>query len=169
MKCIFNTLERLTSRKTEDDSEIETLAGDTTEDILNDVIRSFRRKFSLVESRSPLIRRKKEALRQLYSNNGSVGSGSSSPGRRYTVSLGVETSVKDFLTVRDAKKPRRSDGSIFYFAKDRIFSRARGSEGSVAGTVARKVETRKRELKHLSRDETIELMRTKYGLHKKRC
>ena len=160
MKYIINALERLRSSEKDEDNDDDELVF-TTEDIWNDMVRCIKCKFSLGQSKSSLLNQKKDDLRREYSKTCMEDSKSSNGKKRHT-SLNVE-----YITVCETKKRWRSEDSLFDFAKAKIFSRARGSEGSVPGVVARKIEARRKEIEHLTRPQIVEMMRDKYNLNTK--
>ena len=162
MKYITNAIDMLL-QTSEKDSDNETETGGITEDMFEDVMRTLRRKMSRGQIKSQPRECKKEYFYRKYSTEASVGLKASN-NRRHT-SVDVEKPTAQFFTVKEAKNKRRSEGSLWDIVKDRLFFRARESEASVAEIVASKIETRKKEIKHLTKSQVVDLIRTKYSLN----
>ena len=160
MKYITNAIDMLL-QTSEKDSDNETETGGITEDIFEDVIRTLRRKLSRGQIKSQPRECKKEYFYRKYSTEASVDLKASDK-RRHT-SLDVEKPTAQFFTVEEAKNKRRSEGSLWDIVKDKLFFRAR--EASVAEIVASKIERRKKEIKHLTKSQVVDLIRTKYSLN----
>ena len=164
MRQILALLEKISSSSK--DNCLESQDDASLEEMFDDLMRSIRRKLASGHVTATPIKRKKDALYRLYSRDHTAITINDC--RRHS-SVGFEevASVKDFLTVREAKKQRRSEGSLLDCVRNKLFSAVQRSEETVPEAVARKIAERKREIKHLTRSQTVELMRLKYNLNKK--
>ena len=162
MKHIIDILGKYASFKDESDQESADF-----QDILDDAIRSLRRRFSLRQTSNENIKTRKEALYEYYSRQSSAMPKSSNYRRRHTTA-GLNASVTDFLIDRDLQQKTGSQNknSLIEVAKNTIFSHTKGKKESVSEAVSRNVAARKKEMKKLTRSQTVAVIRTKYSLDK---
>ena len=165
MRQFLNLLEKISfvSSDKESDDEEET----SLEEIVDDVISSVRRRLSSGHA-TTTMKLRKEALYKIYCSDRTVNGSSNKDMRRHS-SIGIESAItdKNFLSVSETKHQRRSEGSLWDILRNKVLSKTQVSGESVSESVARKVAERKNEIKHLTRPETVKLMRLKYNLDKK--
>ena len=158
MKFIVDALERLTVNDNEKDSDKEETNID---DILDDVMRSIRGRFSLANKTSPSDRKsRKDSLYKLYSSRRSLDESFVNKRRRHSA---VGTTSSDLC--KDVRE-QRFGTSIIAELKDRKLSRAQHSRALISESVARELEARKEATKTLTRAETVAMIRTKYNISK---
>ena len=160
MKFIVDALERLTVNDNEKDND--TCKEETNfDDILDDVMRSIRGRFSLTNKTSPSDRKsRKDSLYKLYSSRRSLDESFLNKRRRHSA---VGTTSSDLC--KDVRE-QRFGTSIIAELKDRRLSRAQHSRALISESVARKLEARKEATKTLTRAETVAMIRTKYRISK---
>lgn len=160
MKYICDMLEKLSLAKANDNDNNDA----SLEEMFDDLMRSVRRRFSSGHEHATTVSTecRKEALYNLYSNEKS----GHKERRRHSLAAVENTESEKNITCMDAKQQRRSEGSLMDVAKSKLSSNHRSRE-SVPETVARKLAERKKEIGHLTRPQTIQLMRIKYDLNKK--
>ena len=165
MRQFLDLLEKISSLSSNKESDHE---DDTSlEEMFDDMISSVRRRLSSGHV-ATTTKLRKEALNKIYCSDRTVNHGSNKNMRRHS-SIGIESTVTDksFLTVSDTKHQRRSEGSLWDTVRSKVLSKTQVSEESVSESVARKLAERKNEIKHLTRPQTVKLMRLKYNLDKK--
>ena len=157
MNNVLELLGQMMSSKTTGENE----ESDEIGEVMHSMVRSVKRRMSSVGSIASTTRQsRKEALYNLYSSEKTERPHLSSDKRRHTcTSAGLNSSVKEFLFQRE--KTKRSDtGSVLDLAKEKLLPRSK----PLSDVVANKVAARKKEMKTLTRAQTVAFMKIKYNL-----
>ena len=159
MKFILDMIERL--KLTDEDKEN---GNPTFEDVFDDIIRSIKQRLSFSDQTTASTRNsRKEALYRLYSSGHSSKRGPLSNRRRHSIE-GFECSGTQAANVSDLTQ-KRQEAFDFDIVKDKVLPQAGRSKESLAESVARKIEARKKAVKKLTRSQTVAVIRTKYNLN----
>lgn len=155
MNNVLELLGQMMSSKTTGENE----ESDEIGEVMHSTVRSVKRRMSSVGSIASTARQsRKEALYNLYSSEKTERPHLSSDKRRHTcTSAGLNSSVKEFLFQRE--KTKRSD-SVLDLAKEKLLPRSK----PLSDVVANKVAARKKEMKTLTRAQTVAFMKIKYNL-----